>query len=576
MTNLLEDRSASQPGELPAEAPRGAVAPRTGVASWLQRPLVGCLLLLACYGALSMLDDPRGVLGADSGGKLATLRVMGERETLDPDVGYWAAADDPSGSLHPLYYTRAVGDRWVQATTLPMLDLALPLYELGGLRAVLLLPMFGALLAALAARALARRLGGNGWVAFWAIGLATPVAIYALDFWEHALGLGLVAWALVLSYDLVRRRAGWRLAFVAGALFGAAAALRTEALVYFFVAAAAVVGARILADRGVRGAFTTGLSLVAGAGVVLIANELLEIMVAGQGLRAGRAAGTAVDAGSGLTSRLQEAATTAIGFNGFPPSTEVVLGICVVLLIGGGAWMLSAPSRSNVLGGACIGIAALPYAIRLTAGLGYLPGVLVASPLAAAGIVVGWRARSLRWPLVVGATALPLVWIAQYSGNMRPQWGGRYVLVSGLLFAVVAVVALRNAPVALTAVIVLSLVVTGWGVVLLSERSHRIAEGMETLVARHDAALVSMEAHLLREGGAFYDPARHWLTATDDGALERAARIVAGVGDREMAVVAPLGKPLPARLGGWDRADSLQRVEVRLGEQLEVVTYTLT
>jgi len=77
---------------------------------------------------------------------------------------------------------------------------AYPLYLVGGDRAVLLLPMLGALVCALAARALARRLGGgDGWAAFWIIGLASPVAIYALDFWEHSIGLALMLWGVVLA-----------------------------------------------------------------------------------------------------------------------------------------------------------------------------------------------------------------------------------------------------------------------------------------------------------------------------------------------------------------------------------------
>ena len=160
--------------------------------------MVACLVLLCAYAGLSLaLNDPRGTLGTDTGGKLATLRVMEQRGTLDPDIGYWADAADPRGTLHPLYYTYRVGDGWVNVTTLPMLYAAYPLYVAGGDRAVLLLPMLGALLAALAARALARRLGArSGWPAFWVIGLASPLAIYALDFWEHALGLGLMLWGV--------------------------------------------------------------------------------------------------------------------------------------------------------------------------------------------------------------------------------------------------------------------------------------------------------------------------------------------------------------------------------------------
>ena len=73
--------------------------------------------------------------------------------------------------------------------------------------------MLGAVLCAFAARALARRLGGgDGWAAFWIIGLASPVAIYALDFWEHTLGLALMLWGVVLSARRARapRRLAWR------------------------------------------------------------------------------------------------------------------------------------------------------------------------------------------------------------------------------------------------------------------------------------------------------------------------------------------------------------------------------
>jgi hypothetical protein len=45
-------------------------------------------LLLATYAVLSIaLNDPRAALESDSGGKLATLQVMGQRGSFDPDIG---------------------------------------------------------------------------------------------------------------------------------------------------------------------------------------------------------------------------------------------------------------------------------------------------------------------------------------------------------------------------------------------------------------------------------------------------------------------------------------------------------
>lgn len=533
---------------------------------------LACLLLLAAYGALSLLDDPHGVLGADSGGKLATLQVMHERGTWDPDVGYWAAAADPTGSLHPLYYTNRVGDRWVQVTTLPMLELARPLYEIGGLRAVLLLPMLGSVLTALAARAFARRLGSRGWIAFWAVGLATPVAVYALDFWEHALGLGLVAWGLVLAYDVCVRRAGGRVALGAGLLFGAAASLRTEALVYVVVACAAIAVAaarRRAWRRGVASLVATGIGVL----LALAVNQLVELATLGTGLRVGRTATAAAGTGSGVGDRVREALTTAVGTNGFYPGSEVVIGVVLVALIGAAAiLLLDERHRSRTVGYACLVGVLVILGARLAAGMGYVPGVLTASPLAAAGLVAGWRTRASRWLLVVACAAAPLIWIAQYSGNMRPQWGGRYLLVSGALLAVVGVVAVAPRPRALVPLVALGLALTMWSVVNLSVRSHRIADGMALLVARHDAAVISTEAHLLREGGAFYEPSRHWLTATGPGALRRAMVVVGRAGDREVAVVATDPSTLPERLAGFERAGDAH-LEIRPGEHLTVVTY---
>jgi len=151
-----------------AAPPRPAAAattpePRTPL---LRRPLAACALLLLVYVGLSFANNPHGYLGTDTGGKVATLRSMQATGSLQPVVGYWAQAYDHEGVLHPLALTAHLGGEWVNVTTLPMLYAGYPLYLLGGLRAILLLPMLGGVLTALGARALARRLGGRGDLAF--------------------------------------------------------------------------------------------------------------------------------------------------------------------------------------------------------------------------------------------------------------------------------------------------------------------------------------------------------------------------------------------------------------------------
>ena len=206
-----------------------------------------------------------------------------------------------------------------------------PLYLLGGLRAILLLPMLGGVLTALGARALARRLGGRGDLAFWAVGLLTPVVIYSLDFWEHTLGLAAMLGGIVVLLDVVDGRVGWRGALVGGALFGIAATMRTEALVY----AAATVLVLAWAARRHLPRRPVWCAAAAGVGVLvpLVANQLLEQAILGTGLRAARTVGAAGEGGTGVWSRVKEALTTTVGLNRYAVPTDWLLGALLAGLV---------------------------------------------------------------------------------------------------------------------------------------------------------------------------------------------------------------------------------------------------
>ena len=198
------------------------------------------LALLVVYVGLSFLNDTKGTLSTDVGGKIATLEVMQEKGTATPGVGYWAAEWDPDATVHGLYYTSVVDGTFVNVTTVPVIELARPLFAVAGYRGALLWSMLGAVAAAFAARALALRAGADeqrGWLAFGLIGLASPALLYALDLWEHAPGLGLMAWGVVAMVDTAAGRARWT-ALAAGLAFGAAFSMRTEAAAYGFVVVA--------------------------------------------------------------------------------------------------------------------------------------------------------------------------------------------------------------------------------------------------------------------------------------------------------------------------------------------------
>jgi len=524
-----------------------------------RRVVWAVLALLGLYIALSLANDPRAFLGTDTGGKIATLRAMDARGDLDPDLGYWAEQYDRDGIAHPIALNYHIGDRWVNVTTLPMVYTAVPLYELGGLRAILLLPMLGGVLSALAVRALARRVATRdreraGWITFWAVGVATPVVVYALDFWEHTLGLAAMLWGVVALLDVAERRRRWPTAALGGLAFGLAATMRTEALVYAAVTFA-VVGMTVLASRR-RDVLRLAAAAAVGFVVPIGLNHLIERAVLGQGLRASRASGAVSDGAGDVADRAADALRTTVGLNHFgPPAVDWLIGALIVACVALAMVVLLRGSRSPLLAWVAVGGAALLYAVRFADGLGFVPGVLVASPLAIAGLVGGWSSSSARRIAVIAVGALPVVWLYQYRGGANPQWGGRYVLLSGVLLAVLGTVALfRRGRVALVPALVAALLVTACGVAWLAVRSNAIARSAEVLETRDPVLSIGLP-HQLREWGAFYAPDGRWLTAEHDGELPTALAVLEAAGARRVTVVARVPGEAPRRLGPFVRVD---------------------
>jgi hypothetical protein len=517
--------------------------------------------LFAVYALLSLANDPHAFLGTDTGGKVATLRAMEWRGDLDPDLGYWAQSFDPTGIAHPIALNYHIGHRFVNVTTLPMLYAGVPLYELGGLRAILILPMLGACFTALAARALARRLTigdpeRTGTVAFWAVGLATPVAVYALDFWEHTIGLAAMLWAIVALLEVAQGRAGWRMSLLGGTAFGLAATMRTEALVYALITCL-VVGIVLLIDRR-RDVLRIAAGFALGFVVPIGLNQLLERAVLGEGLRSARASGALSGGARDGGERVADALRTTVGLNSFgPPAVDWLIGALIVGLLVLAMMALLRGSARPALGWVALAAAAVLYVVRFEGGLGFIPGMLVASPLAVAGVAAGltarWTTRPTRVVAAIAIAAAPVVWLYQYPGGANPQWGGRYILCSGALLAVLGVVALvARGRAALVPVLLAGLLVTGSGLAWLSVRSHSVADAAQVLET-DDPVLTIGLPHLLREWGASYRPDRRMLTAENDSELPVALGVVEATGATRLTVVARYARQAPRHLGSFVR-----------------------
>jgi hypothetical protein len=520
---------------------------------------VACLLLLGAYGAASALVQPGGTLGTDTGAKVATLDHMARAGTWTPEVPYWAQAEDPAGRVHPIYDTGLVDGHWVHVTTLPMLIAARPLYEAGGYRLTLVLPMLGAVGAALAARSLARRLRDEaaGWWAFWIVGLASPVAVYALDLWEHSIGVACAVGAVALLAGIVEGEPIAARAVGAGALLGLGATMRTEALVYAAVAVAACAAALLL-DRRRGGAVAVVAAAVGGFSVPWLANAALERSVGGLS-RGGRVSGAAGGALQDLGDRAREAVEGLFAARSSGTAESLLVG---ALLVGLVALAVVQVRRGRIEQGriALAGAAAVCL-LRLAGGLGFVPGMLVAAPVAAVALVAVPIGRAGRFGLAVAVGALPLVWATQFLGGALPQWGSRYVLPSCTILVALGAAALPSLDrVVRVGVVALAALVTASGVAWTAQRTHDVDRWFEVAAQRPEDVLIARNGFLVREGGAAYAQ-RRWLTAVSDEDLRVAVEVVEDAGLRTFGVLdddphAPRGVG-GAALEGTDRVPFL-------------------
>lgn len=530
--------------------------------------------LLIAFGVLFcglLLTDTGGFLSTDVGGKIATLEAMADRGDLRPDLGYWAESADPDGSLYPMWSTVQLDDQWVNVTSLPMLYVALPLYVVGGALLAGLVPIVGTLGAALGVRHLSRRLGtGDGMVAFWVVALASPATIYALDFWEHSWGLALMVWGVALALSAGDGAGSWRHAAVAGLLFGLAATMRQEALVYGAVSGAGI-GLRLLAGRRLLTALGRGGAMLMGTAVALGANLALEVVVLGGSFRGGRNTSTVGGAGSDLGARIEEAVITgASPFARADPANLMLAGMVVVLLVAVGL-RADRPVESQRLLYIGLGMIGLVMALDVVSGgLGFVPGLAVTTPLAVVGLSRGWATAERRFVAAVAVVSLPLVWATQYTGGAGPQWGGRYILTTGALGIVLAVSGLTSdrGRATLRTVATMGAAVTLIGVAWTVHRTHSFANAMTELADRGEPTLVFHDPFMAREAGALILD-EQWLAAPGPDLRAEAVEVLEQLGIEEVGFVDRMDGSERRVLPGWVAVDEeaiglLDGLELRL------------
>ena len=254
----------------------------------------------------------------------------------------------------------------------------------------------------------------------------------------------------------------------------------------------------------------------------------------------------------------------------------VVLGFALA-----GALLVAARRRDVGVAGVAAGAAVAVVAVRIATGIGFVPGLLAAAPLATVGLAARHRVRkpdevalARRMVVAIAVIAVPVVIAFQYTGGAAPQWGGRYLLTTAFLLTTAGVVALANRPRAVqVAAIAAAGLVTAFGLTWLGVRSHDVARTVRALDQRPEPLIVSSVPHLAREGGAFYGDKR-WLTAPGPRGRKLAGRVADQAGVTKFVLVqyaddAPVG---PDELPGW-RAMSVARQPFLPGVPLRVTIY---
>lgn len=468
---------------------------------WL---LVGCVVVVAVQVVVSVAGDTRAFSGSDAGGRAAAIAAAADGPGCDHDLGYWAAAWDPDGRIHPMVNTEAVGRRFVQPASISYVCAATPLAQAFGLPAALAVSVAGVLMAGVGAWMLERMAGTSGLLSLVLVGVIGSVAFYGADAWEHAPGVGLA----VLGTALILSRQGRVAGVLGGVLWGFAIAARTETAA---VALGLAVGVLVVAEvrrRLFGDRWRVALTLT-GVIAALLADRLLQQAYAGGDYRSGRTASQVGDALGGMEERARDALTTTVGV--LPTSTvgvEMLLGACFVgVLLVLGAVVAGARIERRVVVG-CAAVAAVIVVMRIL-DPGFVPGLFPAAPVAALGVFTVCRRAAppaVRAVAIGSLVAIPAVWAVQWTGNLAPQWGGRYLLLSAALLTVcgAALIGGQFRTVAAGSSVFAAVAIGLMGLVWHVQRTQIFAEVIEDVIDLPcDDVMISASPYLLREGGAF-------------------------------------------------------------------------
>ena len=382
---------------------------------------VGLLLLVPVVGTSQsfLADEGAAVIQARSLEAGEGWIVEHPLPEVDPDGGWYPVVNAEHGdkgfaplAKHPAY---------------PVLAAAA--MRLAGVTGIVLLSLAGTVAAAGLAAALAGRVDRSlVRPTLWVVGVGSPMLFDGFLAMAHTLGAALATAAVLAAVVAVqdhRPKAGLLVALpMAGAVL-----LRNEALLF---AAALVLAAGVVwIRRPYRAAAATvaAATLVATIGARLV--ERVWIARITGGAVAATSVGVPASGDSLLRGRVDGFLRTWLNpGDGGPLSVRIALLLILPAIVWCVLRIRADPDdRTGILGSAAVAAAAAVAAV-LIAPDNIVPGLLVAFPVATAGMMV--LRRSLFndvGPLLLGVTAAAFagaVLATQYAEGGIGEWGGRY------------------------------------------------------------------------------------------------------------------------------------------------------
>ena len=318
--------------------------------------------------------------------------------------------------------------------------------RLGGVAGMVVLSLAGTVAAAGLAAALARRVDdGLARPALWTVGLASPLLFDGFLVMAHTLAAALAAAAVLAAVVAIEDRRP-AVALLAGPPVAGAVLLRNEALL-FAAALVLVSGALALGRRSPRVAALVALTTAVAAVAARVADRTWVADVTG-GAMSTTAVGVPAAGESLVRGRVEGFVLTWLtpGYGG--PRVGLLALLVMVVAVVVCAWCVRSRPHDRPAVAAAAVVAAVAAVVAVAAAPGnVVPGLLVAFPVATAGVVLLRRPLFRHLGLVVAGATTALFTLAvlatQYSVGGSGEWGGRYFALAVPVAAPLLLAALR-------------------------------------------------------------------------------------------------------------------------------------